>query len=146
MSDFLKKIKLMDNLNVELNISKLEFVKALRNHIEISDLGIFSDFSDIFSSTKKEFKGKVDNKGFILKRKRRFLDSKRNSTAKALGSFKEIENKLIINSEIKGINNKMYFFIVSAIMFYSVFISVFFLKFSEMKVELLLSLYYFMLV
>lgn len=143
MSDFLKKIKLMDNLNVELNISKLEFVKALRNHIEISDLGIFSD---IFSSTKKEFKGKVDNKGFILKRKRRFLDSKRNSTAKALGSFKEIENKLIINSEIKGINNKMYFFIVSAIMFYSVFISVFFLKFSEMKVELLLSLYYFMLV
>lgn len=126
MSDFLKKIKLMDNLKVELNISKLEFVKALRNHIEISDLGIFSD---IFSSTKKEFKGKVDNKGFILKRKRRFLDSKRNSTAKALGSFKEIENKLIINSEIKGINNKMRFFIVSVIMFYSVFISVFFLKF-----------------
>lgn len=123
MNDFFKRIKLTDHLKTELEVSKSDFINAFKNQIKPSDLGLFSDFSDVFSSSKKEYKGSIDNKEFLIKKKKRFFDTKM-SFAKVHGTYREVGGKLIIDSEIKGFDTKMYFFFGFAIIFYLIFIGI----------------------
>nr|WP_321224230.1 hypothetical protein [uncultured Psychroserpens sp.] len=124
MNKFLRKIKLIDDFNVELNISKAEFYSRLRDQVDESTLGLFSDVGDLFSSSKKEYKGIVNYDGFKLKRKRRFFDTKMNM-ATLNGTYRQISDKLIIESNINGFANVMIFVFIFALLFYSVFIAAF---------------------
>ncbi|QCK16564.1 hypothetical protein [Mangrovivirga cuniculi] len=106
MKRFLKKIKLIDHLRTELNIEKNEFISRMRSNIDEGSSGAFSDFFDIFSSSKNEFKGEVDEAGFKIKRRRRFFDTY-NNFAVAKGTFNQKENHLLINIEINGFKRIM---------------------------------------
>ena len=106
MEDFLKKIKLIDNLTINVYGTRSEFISELRNHVEESDINnIFSGFLEVFSTNKKKFKGLVDSKGFYIRKKRKFFE-KKSGSIKAKGTFITKGDTLIINTQIKafGIN------------------------------------------
>lgn len=124
MKEFLKKLKLIDNLTIDLEIQKDEFVKRLNQSVDREVLGFFSDSFDIFSSSKNEFKGWVDSQGFEIKRRRRMFDKGAN-LAYAKGSFMQKGNILSIKTEIKGKDGLMFVFFILIPCFYLMFISIF---------------------
>ena len=71
MKDILKRLKIIDNLTTDLELSRAEFVEKLSAITDKGDIGLFSDTFDAFSSSKNELKGRVDFNGFKLKRRRR---------------------------------------------------------------------------
>ncbi len=121
MNDFPHKIGLIDTLKIELSISKSEFVRILQNNIDESD----SDFGDIFSSSKNQYKGIVNLDGFELKSKATFFTSQMNF-AKAKGIFSHENNHLVIDTEINGFSGKIKFLYSVLFIFYPIFIAGFF--------------------
>lgn len=121
MEDFLKKLKLIDYLTTNLQISKTEFVQRLSLITDEGNTGIFSNTFDAFSSSKNEFKGQVNHNGFTLKRRTRFFDTNMNM-AVANGTLTENNGKLTVETEINGFNNFFIIFYVFLIIFYSLFI------------------------
>ena len=69
MNEFLKKIGLFDSFRLELPMDKSDFVKTSIKNLDESGLGLFEEFS----SSKKAYRGTVENDGFELKRKRKFM-------------------------------------------------------------------------
>jgi len=55
LKELLKKLKLIDYLQTELEIHKNEFVSKLSEHVDHRDMGGFSDTFDIFFSCKNEW-------------------------------------------------------------------------------------------
>ena len=109
MKEFLRKIYLVDYLTVKLNLTKNEFVNKLNSITDPGSTGIFNEPFEAFSTSKNEFKGKVNSDGFKLKRKKKFFDTNPN-IAVATGKIKEENGELIIETEINGFNNIMIFF------------------------------------
>ncbi|HMH34052.1 MAG TPA: hypothetical protein VK543_13530, partial [Puia sp.] len=97
MKEFLKKLKLIDHLTTEINISRNEFTDKLDMIVDKGGTGYFSDTFDIFSSSKNELKGRIDYSGFKLKRRRRFFDGNMNF-AVANGTFDEHNGVLKIET------------------------------------------------
>jgi len=121
MKAFLKKLNIIDNLQTELEIQKIDFVGTLRKHVDEDSTGIFSDMSDAFSSSKNEYKGAVTMNGFKIKRRRKFFDMNMNM-AVAKGTYTQHGDKLIIDTEINGFHNMMIPFYIFCIIIYAVFI------------------------
>lgn len=121
MKVLLRKLKLIDNLTTELEISRTEFVEKLSAITDKGDTGMFSDTFDVFSNSKNELKGEVNYNGFKIKRRRRVFDSTLN-VAVASGTINEHNGHLTIESEINGFNNFVIFFYVFIFVFYSIFI------------------------
>lgn len=121
MSEFFKKIKLIQPFSLNLNVTKQKFVSELSKVTEPSELGLFSGFFEVFDSNNKEFKGKVSSSGFKIRRKFKMFDTK-NTAAIAEGTYNEKEDQLIIEGTINGFHNFFYFFYGFLIVFYSVFI------------------------
>ena len=120
MKNFLKRVQLLVQLTTELDgIHKNEFVDRLKKEVDPSDLGIFEDMFDGFSSSKNEYKGRVSYEGFKIKRKKRFFDMNMNLSI-ASGSFTQKEDKLIITTEINGFRKSMIPFYVFVIFIYIV--------------------------
>ncbi|UII26074.1 hypothetical protein LVD15_22650 [Fulvivirga maritima] len=124
MKEFLRSIKLVDNLTTELNIQKSEFVKTFKAHVDEGSTGFGSDAFDVFSSSKNEYKGHVGYDNFKIKRRRRFFDRNMN-LAVASGTYKQKESQLIIETEINGFSGMMIPFYIFALIFYSFFIVTF---------------------
>ena len=120
MKEFLKKLKLIDNLTTELQISRNEFTDKLDSIVDKGGTGYFSDSFDIFSSSKNELKGRIDYYGFKLKRRRRFFDGNMNF-AVANGTFDEHRGVLTIETEISGLTGFFIPFYIIALIFYSTF-------------------------
>jgi len=124
MRDFLIKIKFIEFLSFKLNIEKSKFIGLLRENMDDENNGVFSELSDMFSSSKNIFKGTVDLNGFKIKKKRRFFE--RNSIkAIAKGKFTQQKNELLIDVEINGFNNMMILFFAFILIFYASFITSF---------------------
>lgn len=121
MKEFLKRLKLIDNMTTTLPISKVEFVNRLNEITDSSSTGMMSDTFDVFSSSKNEFKGQVNVDGFKLKRRRRFFDTNMNF-AVAQGIFSIDNDQLKVETEINGFKNFFILFYVFLIIFYSIFI------------------------
>lgn len=124
MKDFLKKLKLIDYLNTELEIDKHDFVNRLKANVDEGGTGMFSEAFDAFSSSKNEYKGHVGLDDFKIKRRRKFFDMNMN-LAIAKGTYEQRENNLIINTEINGFSGMMIPFYGFLIVFYLIFIFVF---------------------
>jgi hypothetical protein len=120
MKEFLKKIKLIDYLRTELQISRNEFVDKLNSIVDEGGTGFFSGPFDTFSSSKNEFKGRISYDGFKIKRRRRFIDTNIN-LATANGVFSEQNGKLVIETEINGFSGFIIPFYIFLIIFYSIF-------------------------
>lgn len=130
MENLLKKLKLIENTTTTLQLSKVEFIKKLNEITEPGDTGFLSSSFDIFSSSKKEFKGIVNYDSFKIKRRRRLFDSNAN-IAVANGTVIEKNGELIIDTQINAFNNFFIAFYIFLIIFYSIFFSVF--LFSDMN-------------
>ncbi len=126
MKEFLKKIKLIEHLTTDIEIQKNEFVSKLKQHVDQGSTGMFSDTFDFFSSSENEYKGQVGYEGFKIKRRRKIFDMNMN-LAVASGTYRQNNEKLIIETEINGFNGMMIPFYVFAILFYSIFIGAFFM-------------------
>ena len=126
MKELLKKLKLIDYLQIELIIQKNDFVNKLRNHVDEGSTGVFSSPFEAFSSSKNEYKGQVGYDGFKIKRKRKFFDTNMN-LAVASGTYRQNSEKLIIETEINGFSGMMIPFYLFALVFYSIFIGAFFM-------------------
>lgn len=124
MKDFLKKLKLIDYLRIELEVSKQGFVNRLKENVDEGGTGIFSDPFEGFSSSKNEYKGHVGLNNFKIKRRKRLFDVNMNM-AVASGTFEQREDKLIINTEINGFTGAMIPFYIFLIIFYLIFITSF---------------------
>jgi hypothetical protein len=116
----LKKLHLIDQLNTELKISKEDFVNLLMLNIDEGSLSAFTGLFEIFSSSKNEFKGQVSTNGFKLRKKRKLFQVNM-ILAVAEGTFKQEDEKLIINAEINGFSGHMKFFYAFLLFFYLIF-------------------------
>jgi len=59
VKEFLKKIRLIDYLVIDLDITKNEFITKLKENVDEGSTGFMSDSFDMFSSSKNEYKGHV---------------------------------------------------------------------------------------
>jgi hypothetical protein len=121
MKEFLRKVKIVDNLKTEIEIQKTEFVSRFRKNVDEGSIGFMSDTFDIFSSSENQFKGHVGYDSFKIKRKKRFFDMNLNF-AVAEGSYRQRESTLIIEAEINGLSGMIVPFYIIAIVFYTIFI------------------------
>lgn len=133
MKEFLRKIKLVENLTTEITIQKNEFVSNFKDHVDEASIGLFSDTFDAFSSSKKVYKGHVGYDNFKIKKRRKFFDMNTN-LAIAEGTFRQKDQTLIIKTEITGFNGIMLPFYIFGIIFYIIFIGMFF-SFNTMEGE-----------
>jgi hypothetical protein len=130
-------LKLIDYLTINLPISKAKFIERLLLITDQGDTGYFSGLSDLFSSSKNEFKGEIKSDGFKLRRRTRLFDTSVN-TAVANGKFIEKEDQLAIKTEIKSFNNFYIIYYVFLILFYSIFIVAFSFSDSESSLRLII--------
>ena len=124
MDTILRKLKLIENFNTELEIEKGEFIEKLRLQVDPSGLGLFSNLEDLFSSSKNDFKGYVGRDYFEIKKKKRFFDMNNNFSI-VKGTCTQNGNKLIVNAEIKGFNKALIPFLIIIPIFYLLIITIF---------------------
>ena len=121
MKNLLIKLKLIDYLNTELKISKSEFLRKLNLIVDEGSTNSLTDIFDVFSSSKNEYKGKVDFSKFEIKRKRKFFDINFNFPL-AKGTVNQKGELLYINTEINAFKGLIVFFFIILLIFYSIFL------------------------
>ena len=107
----LKKLDLIESFTTELDIQKDDFIKELKNQVEEANIGLFlfsSSFIEVFSSSNKKFKGQVKD-GYFKIRKRLSFSDMNHSSIIASGSFKQKNDKLVIETEIMGFYGLKFF-------------------------------------
>ncbi len=119
MKNFLKKIKLVDTLVLELSIKKEEFKQRLEANIDVVGSNILGD---LFNSTKYQYNGKVEGDSFQLKRKKKLFDTTINH-AKAKGLLTEVGDKLTVDTEINGFHGQWVVIGVFILLFYPILLS-----------------------
>lgn len=115
------RLKIIDYLQVELEIPKISFVNRLREHVDDGSIGALSDPFEAFSSSNNDYKGKVDSLGFKIKRRRKLFDMNIDM-AVASGTYIQKDNLLIINAEINGFHVMMIPFYIFCFIFYCLII------------------------
>jgi hypothetical protein len=119
MTNFLRKINLIQDLNFKLNVSKIDFTTKFRDNVDESNLG-YEPF-EVFKSSSNEYKGNIYNNNFELKKRRKFFDTSY-TFAKAEGILIEENQQLNIKVEINGFKKQMILFFGMMIIFYLIFI------------------------
>lgn len=124
MKQFLERIGLVDYLTTELEMTKNDFVSRLSKHVDKGSTSAFADSFDVFSSSKNEYKGYVGYDDFKIKRRRKFFDSA-SSLAVAQGTYRQMNDKLVIQTKINGFS-KMFIplFILFAIFYVGIIIAI----------------------
>ena len=121
MNDFLRKVKLLEHITIELDSTKTDFIKIFEENVDESDLGFSDYFFEALTTGKEEYKGKIDNHLFKLRRRKRLFDTNRNF-AVAEGTMAEKNGKLVLETEIKGFHYMMKFFYGFIVVIYLIFI------------------------
>ena len=115
MDEFLKRLKLLDHFTVELEIERHLFVDRLMSVVDPGDTGtLFASFEG-FRSNKKEYKGKVGDSE--IRRRKKLFDTNMN-LAIAKGKWRQSDNYLVIDTEVKTFNNFFIFFFIIGIVIY----------------------------
>lgn len=123
MKEFLKKIKLIDILTLELDSTKSEFISRFKPHVDEGDIGIFSSFFEVFSSSKNEYKGTVGYDGFKIRKRKKFFDTNKQLTI-ITGKYRQNHDKLIIEAEVNGFPPIIMLFYLFLVVFFIIFISI----------------------
>lgn len=114
MDNFLRKIKLLDHITIELNTHKTDFIKNFRDQVDDSDLSLSDSFFETLISSDNYYKGNIDDRVFRLRRRRKLFDTNSNF-AISEGKMIEKSDKLILETDIKGFHTFMklfYFFLI----------------------------------
>ncbi len=139
MKKILEKIKLIDYLETELNITKTQFITNLNKIVDEGSTNSFFDFFDIFSSSKNEYKGKIEFSKFEIKRKKKFFDMNFNfPTAK--GVFNQKGDILYIKTETNAFKGIMLLFFGMILLIYSIIIISIFTNVEEDGVTALIAI------
>jgi len=117
MTEFLRRIKLLDDFTVELEVERHVFVDRLMSIVDPGGTGTVLTSFEVFSSSRKEYKGKVGNDGFEIRRRKKMFDTNM-SLAIAKGKWRQRENHLIVETEVNSFNNFFIFFYVVLIVIY----------------------------
>ena len=115
---------------LELDMMKGDFINRLQRIVDHGSTGMFSDPFEAFSSSENIYKGEVHSSGFKIKRRKRMFDFNHGSVL-AIGSIKQENDKIIINTEISGVGKGFIFFYILLIAFYLIFIGIAFFLPSE---------------
>ncbi len=107
MNDFLKTLKLEENLSTTIQSSKLDFESYLNKIVETGETDWYSGSTDAFSINKYIFKGHLYNDGFEIKERVNFRQS---TLAKAIGKISEANEQTIIEIKIIGLSNFLILF------------------------------------
>ena len=59
MKGLLKRLRLIDELIMEIPMERSDFVKKLQQNVDEDDRGVFFSFLDIFAGGKNEYRGSV---------------------------------------------------------------------------------------
>ncbi len=124
MKECLKKIKLLEHLTTELEIPKNVFVSNFKQAVDEGSTGLFTNSFEVFSSSNNEYKGQVGYEGFKIKRRRKLFDMSP-STAVASGTYRQHQEKLIIETEINAFSGMMIPLFVLLIFMYTIAIGSF---------------------
>lgn len=117
MKSLLKKLRLIEDFNTELNISKSQFNDNLGKIVEKGSSNFISDFFDLFSRNDKQYKGFVDYSHFEITRKKRLFDMGF-SFPKVKGKTEQSGDILVITTEINGFKGIMFFFLLFILLIY----------------------------
>lgn len=98
----LRRLKLIEDFDFEIEIKRPEFVEKLSNKLEDYEFSIMSEIFEIFDSGPPGYKGKITNDDFEIKRKRELFNYVP-SIPIVKGRFKEDNNRLLIHTEIRGL-------------------------------------------
>ena len=129
LTEFLEKIDLIDHLELKLNVSKDEFIKALSSNLDEDKFRYFEELS----SSKNVYAGDVDDSTFKIWKKRSFTDANQNG-GRFTGHFYEQGNELIINITIDVHSSKLNkMFIVIMLTFMCLYF--FLIFFNKVKTE-----------
>ena len=107
MSALLKKMNLILPFKMELDMSEREFRNRLRAIMFENTPGPFSDLDDIVQPDEVRYKGEIDEHSFSFIPKQNLLGTKQSAVTK--GTYREINDKLIIEGEVNGFS---YWFLV----------------------------------
>lgn len=116
MKDFLKKIKLIDSLELVLPITKETFIERLKAAI---DDGRMNFFQSLFRPTKFRYNGKILSDTFELKQNRKFFDAIINY-AIAKGVVTSEEDKVVVKTEICSFHSFYFILAIFVSLFYPI--------------------------
>ncbi len=120
MREFLRKIKLIDFLTIQLSVDKSTFIDNLKDAVDEGDTSIFSGLSDLFDRSKNYYRGSVNYEGFKIRRKRKMFDPSIN-IALITGKYRKAKDDLIIDVEINGFSRAMIPFYIMITLLYIIF-------------------------
>lgn len=74
MDKILRRLKLIQDFELELETSKKKFVKRLKHNVDDEEINFSTSVLDVFSQGTYKYKGKVGFKAFILKKRSRLFE------------------------------------------------------------------------
>lgn len=117
MKSILRKLKLIDTQQTELEINKSDFIKNLGRIVDDGNSNFISDFFDLFSRSNNEYKGSVNFSNFKISRRRRLFDMGI-SFPTVKGEIEQKGDNLLITSEINAFKGIMVLFIFFILLVY----------------------------
>ncbi|MFT5915831.1 MAG: hypothetical protein ACI81T_002334 [Bacteroidia bacterium] len=103
MKTFLRKIKLSEDVEMELETEQLVFLRGWEELVDFGNPTPLSNVFEAFSSSKNDFVGQIDADSFTLRRRRRLFESNMN-VAVAKGNYIQNGGFLQINMEINALS------------------------------------------
>ncbi len=132
IEQLLKKLKVIDILQFELDIQLEDFVEKLNSTVDKEKTGAFKRADEYYSKSKSIYVGEVDDGGFWIRAARRermsFPLPKDFNLGYAEGTFEQKESKLIVTATLKGYSRRIKFYLKLFGAFYLVSIVLFFLQ------------------
>ena len=125
MNGLLERLGLRFDSEVSLMSDRCTFVERLKETVNLTDPGMFSDIEDLFSSKEYEYKGRVGTNSFHLRRRRRFFDPT-SGLADVQGHMQERAGQLTIKMKFNGMRKMFipYMLIVPAIYLFIVVVMI----------------------
>ncbi len=117
MKNFLRKIKVLDSFEIDLPISKKEFVTKFSSNVSAGGTSLFSNYFEAFSKSKKEYVGQVNSNEFKIRKRRSFYEGNRGHIV-ASGIIREEGNGIKVSTEINGMTLSMGIIICATIVIY----------------------------
>ena len=114
MTNFFRKIKLIQFFSIGIPMDRIDFVKLCRKNIERKEDSTLSMYLEYFTRGKHKYIGSVEHSGLKIRKRKTFFSFSKNACL-IDGFFKEKEQKLFLETEIKGYSNGriiIYLFIV----------------------------------
>jgi len=106
MTGILTKLKLIDNLSMELDLPIQAFNLRLQNIIETGDISGLSNVFDAFTPGSKNYRGEQTNNRFKIKQKDKLFGTKPN-WAIAIGTINEFKNGVKLNIQVSALQPRL---------------------------------------